>query len=325
MQTLKNASATAPTDRAPVRVISAKRELTWISPPDREVFKLEQDATLPLIVFEFNAPGEGPFTWSWSIEWEAKASGLRERARQGQVLRRFSQSGTFQSSSKRWIVDFGGEVLGGLLTVTVQTGNESLARTVMIQGQNPSPEQVATYIETLEDLTGFAALLEQETRTQHFINLDGEPVVAFDQGYGITQLTHPAPSYEQAWNWKANIQGGSAVYQEKARAARRYLSQAGRTYTDEQLLRETLSRWNGGAYHQWDAAASAWVRKPQILCDTLTGNIGWDTRNEENSDKTESQLRERDKDTYGQGRQGQSAEHPWAYSGVCYADHLLDD
>lgn len=42
--------------------------------------------------------------------------------------------------------------------------------------------------------------------------------------------------------------------------------------------------------------------------------------NPNNQGKTEAELRERDKDTYGKGK---SDEHPWNYSGVCYADHVL--
>jgi hypothetical protein len=45
--------------------------------------------------------------------------------------------------------------------------------------------------------------------------------------------------------------------------------------------------------------------------------------NEKNKDKTQAQLRERDKETYSKGTKGQSDEHPWQYLGVCYADHVL--
>ena len=44
---------------------------------------------------------------------------------------------------------------------------------------------------------------------------------------------------------------------------------------------------------------------------------------EENTGKSEEELRKRDKDTYNKMQKGQDAEHPWIYSGVCYADHIL--
>ncbi|WP_166366838.1 hypothetical protein [Pseudomonas akapageensis] len=323
MQRVKHAGGTNNSDGSVTKVVSADHSLTWVSPAENEVFSIMQDATLPEIVFEFRAQAAGDYKWSWVIEWEAKASGLRERARKGDVLQTFKDSGSFLSNERTWSVDFSEKVLGGKLTVTVVVGQRKLVRSVMITGQNPTSESVATYVSTLEDMTGFEKLLEQETNCKHFIDFDGEPIVAFDKGYGITQMTNPAPSYEQAWSWKANILAGSSIYKDKVRAARKYLGQAGRTYTDDQLRHEVFSRWNGGSYHVWDSAANAWVRKKNILCDSNTGNIGWSMDNEKNKDKTEAELRERDKDTYKKGTKGQSDDHPWGYKGVCYADHVL--
>jgi len=64
----------------------------------------------------------------------------------------------------------------------------------------------------------------------------------------------------------------------------------------------------------------AWVRKASILCDTATGNIGWDMTKPENKDKTEAALRARDKGNYSAGRKPEST---WGYFGVCYADRIL--
>ncbi|MBI5256105.1 MAG: hypothetical protein HY855_06365 [Burkholderiales bacterium] len=61
-----------------------------------------------------------------------------------------------------------------------------------------------------------------------------------------------------------------------------------------------------------------------MLCDSKTGNIGWNQTSESNKDKTESALHERDKDTYKDPKARDKAAHPWQYSGVCYADHLND-
>ncbi|WP_057407849.1 hypothetical protein [Pseudomonas amygdali] len=324
MQQVKHSGRTNNTDSTVIKIMSAENTLTWVSPAENAVFKLTQDATLPDIVFEFRAQAVDDYTWSWVIEWEAKASGLRERARKGDALQVFKEAGSFVSNNRVWTAGFSKKVLGGKLTVTVVAGQKTLVRTVLIAGQNPTREKVATYVATLEDMSGFEKLLEQETRSKHFIDFDGEPIVAFDKGYGITQMTNPAPSYEQAWNWKANIVAGSAIYKDKVRAAKKYLGQAGRTYTDDQLQHEVFSRWNGGAYHVWDAASTSWVRKNNILCDSHTGNIGWSMDHEKNKDKTESDLRDRDKDTYKKGTKGQSDEHPWGYKGVCYADHVLD-
>ncbi|MFP3518663.1 hypothetical protein SB766_21005 [Pseudomonas sp. SIMBA_077] len=324
MQEIKHAGRSNNADSTLVKTISSEKNLTWLRPSENQVFTITQEATLPEIVFEFQCAAMGEYKWSWVIEWEAKVSGLRERVRKGNALQVFKESGSFISANKSWAVDFSEKVLGGKLTVTVTAGTKTLTRTVVIKGQNPTVDCVAVYIATLDDMTGFEALLEQETGCKHFIDFDNEPIVAFDEGYGITQMTNPAPTYEQVWNWKANIAAGSSIYKEKVQAAKKYLGQAQRTYTDDQLRHETFSRWNGGAYHEWDSAANLWVRKSNMLCDSQTGNIGWSMNNHKNTGKTESELRERDKDTYTSGSKGQSDEHSWTYSGVCYADHVLD-
>ncbi|MFJ7004839.1 hypothetical protein [Pseudomonas putida] len=308
-----------------VKVISAGNGLSWVRPPDNSVFNLTDHAELPEILFEVRGHDGDDLNWSWSIEWEAKVSGLRERARKTTVLQTFKQSGSFTGGDNIWIAEFSGEVLGGRLTVVVSNGGRSIKRTIQIRGVNPSKDTVAQYIAELEDMDGFEKLLEQETNTKHFINLDGEPIAAFDKGYGITQMTNPAPSYEQVWNWKANILGGSGVYKDKVLAAKKYLGQQGRIYTEEQLQHEIFSRWNGGSYHQWDEGSEKWIRKKNILCDSATGNIGWSMSKSENQGKTEVELHERDKDKYKEGGKGQTADHAWQYSGVCYADHVLKE
>ncbi|PNB70918.1 hypothetical protein C1X64_27580 [Pseudomonas sp. GW456-E7] len=323
MQQVKHAGNTNNSDSTVVKVVSAQNTATWVSPAENAVFNITQDAMLPIIDFEFRTQAAGDYKWSWTIEWSAKVSGLRERARSGNALQTFSASGAFVSRDSKWTAEFSGQVLGGTLTVKVNVNGKTLTRTVTIKGKNPTSESIATYVTSLDDMAGFEKLLEQETNCKHFIDFDGQPIVAFDKGYGVTQMTNPAPTYEQAWNWKANIQAGSSVYRDKVRIAKKYLGQAGRSYTDNQLRHEVFSRWNGGSYHTWDTALGTWVRKNNILCDSNTGNIGWSTDKESNQGKTEAELRERDKDTYSQGKDGQSNDHPWKYSGVCYADHVL--
>ena len=325
MQQVSNGASSNARDGSRVRVLSAGEGLSWVRPADSSIFNLTDQAELPGITFEIRGNNGNDLSWSWSIEWEAKVSGLRERARKNSILQTFNQSGSFVTRNNVWVAEFSGEVLGGRLTVGVTNGRESIKRTVIIKGVNPSKEAVAQYVAEMEDMEGFEKLLEQETNTKHFINLDGEPIAAFDKGYGITQMTNPAPSYEQVWSWKANILGGSTIYKEKVAAAKKYLGQQGREYTDDQLMHEIFSRWNGGSYHQWDQEAEVWIRKKNLLCDSATGNIGWSMSKDKNEGKTEAELHERDKGKYKDGGKGQSADHPWQYSGVCYADHVLKE
>jgi hypothetical protein len=41
-------------------------------------------------------------------------------------------------------------------------------------------------------------------------------------GAGLCQLTRPAPTDDQIWNWKENVKGGWALYRAKERVARAY-------------------------------------------------------------------------------------------------------
>lgn len=86
------------------------------------------------------------------------------------------------------------------------------------------------------------------------------------------------------------------------------------------VQKRTLQNRDGGSYHEWDSGAGAWVRKTSVLCDSATGNIGWNMTDTRNAGKTEAQLRARDKSSYSAGRKSGAA---WRYLGVCYADRVL--
>jgi hypothetical protein len=175
----------------------------------------------------------------------------------------------------------------------------------------------------LSEAKGYEKILQHEARGKNFIDADGLPVVAFDKGYGVAQLTSPAPAYEQVWSWKENAKTGLALYQTKRADAKRYLSKHGKdSFTEEQLQIETYTRYNGGSYHEWDGSAKKWVRHPNILCDTNASNIGWNTGADANKGKSEPDLHKRDVKTYKLGKAGQDATHDWDYTGVCYAEHV---
>jgi hypothetical protein len=261
---------------------------------------ISADAGWPAIVLTSDAAG--PHTWSWTISWGT-----------------FKKSGTAATPGNTW--DAGPAITncGGALTVTATAGGASAAITLQVKGTNPAPADVAAFANSRPHGDGFAAIIHHETKSKHF-NAAGEPIKSFDNGFGLCQLTKPVPSYEQVWNWKLNIDGGLALFAQKRAAAKTFLSQAGRTFTPEQLKFETVCRWNGGSYHKWDPAAGKWVRNPTILCDSATGNIGWDMTDPENAGKTEAQLRARDKASYSKPP-GPTAH--WKYIGLCYADRVL--
>lgn len=268
-------------------------------PQSQAVFTVACDATWPSLVFETDA--SGPHSWNWNIQWGS-----------------FQKSGTEQTSGNTWDAQTVVCNYGGTLTVNVSAENDNGSITVAIQGANPAAVDAKAYLASKPGSDGFDAIIQHETKFQHFTQR-GEPAKSFDNGYGMCQLTNPVPEFEQVWNWQRNIDCGLALFAQKRNDAIRYLSQNNRSYTEDQLRYEAVCRWNGGSYHVWDSAANKWVRNPNILCDSATGNIGWDMTDPANTGKSEAELRQRDSATY---RSRPSNAH-WKYYGVCYADAIL--
>ena len=325
------------TDNKPVKATGAKTNNTkgslektvvledrgkWVQPKSGEKYYIDADAVFPSITFEIETTEKAPYEWSWVLTWPAAVSSLKESAKRGKLLKTFIEKGSFKQNDKKWKVDLNKKVIGGTLTVQVKAGKDLFKRSVYILGKNPSEQSVNDLLATIDNVKGFERLVAQESKFKNFINADGQPVVAFDNGYGLTQMTNPAPSFEQCWNWKENVKGGTSLYKQKQAEAKKYLSQSRRKYTDDQLKLETWSLWNGGHYHTWNPIKQIWVRKPNILCDSNTSNIGWNTDIKDNSGQTEEALHERDEKQYK--KPPPRKERKWDYTGVCYADHAKD-
>ncbi|WP_346827804.1 hypothetical protein [Serratia inhibens] len=323
MDNAQNAGTTNTTPDSLVQVVATAENTTWITPADNAEFKINADATLPDIVFEFSTQRPGPYEWTWSISWDAKI-GVYENQRKTTVKRVFTESGTFSSGEKTWKANFGPDrVLGGSLSVSVKIGELTLSRNIKITGQNPNEADVVAFINTLEGAENLLKLARHETHIKNFINSDGQPILSFDDGYGMTQATIPPPDYNTVWNWKANIVAGRDLFQDKMAQARRHLSTHG-NFTEEMVEREAISLWNGGFYYKWNEQTRAWERQYNHLCDSTTGNIGWNMNQPVNSGQSEAQLHTRDQPTYRRGTAGQSAHNRWVYSGLCYADTVFE-
>jgi hypothetical protein len=270
------------------------------SPIANASFTITSGPDWPSIVFQTD--GTDAHVWNWDISWGA-----------------FKKSGNVTTQSNSWDATSVVTNYGGTLTVRVQANNQIDIVMVKIKGTNPSGVEVQQFLSAEPNSDGFDKILQQESGWRHF-NPSGEPIKSFDNGYGMCQLTTPPPTFEQVWNWKLNVRGGLKLFADKRTAAIAYLSQNNRSYSNDQLKYETVSRWNGGSYHEWDETAGKWVRHPNILCDSATGNIGWDMNDEQNSGKTEAELHSRDKASY---HGAPPAGSHWKYSGVCYADKVL--
>lgn len=274
--------------------------MKFTTPGTVDVFTITSEPLWPSIVLATDA--QGPHTWKWSLQ----SCGL-------------NKAGVVQTPGNNWDAQTVVKDCGGVLTVAAACGGATVSITIKIKATNPSQDEVSAYLATKPDAAGFEKILRHESKFKNF-GATGEPIKSFDNGFGMCQLTTPAPTLDQMWNWKLNIDGGLALFAAKRGAAARYLSQSGRTYTEDQLLREAVCRWNGGAYHVWDAAAGKWIRNPKVFCDSATGNIGWDMSDPANAGKSEAELHQRDAKLYAKGP---AAGAHWKYFGICYADAIL--
>lgn len=274
--------------------------MKFTKPNANQEFKISSAPKWPTIIFQTDA--KGPHIWTWKISWRDK-----------------EKIGKAHTPGNQWDATLALQDLGGTLTVTAVAGKLQATISVSIKGTNPSKEEVETFLKKQPHNAGFEKIIQHESNFEHFNGYD-EPIRSHDYGYGMCQLTRPPPSYAQIWNWTLNIKAGLALFATKVSESIQYLSQDKRSYTAEQLQFEAVSRWNGGAYHEWNAGAKAWKRHAHILCDSATGNIGWDMTHEKNKGKSESELRRRDKSEY---TNPPGPKSHWRYSGICYADRLL--
>lgn len=89
------------------------------------------------------------------------------------------------------------------------------------------------------------------------------PLRSADNGYGMYQLTIPAPNRDQIWNWKENTAEAYRRVLGFDAKARQYLGS--HTFTEDQVKLEIYSRYRKGdlnPYHVWDSGQNKWVPNP---------------------------------------------------------------
>src|ERR1044072_1492506 len=227
--------------------------MKFVKPKLNETFMIKSAPEWPSITFETDA--KGPHTWRWTITWGA-----------------FQKSGVQAGAGNNWDDKTAITNFGGTLLVRAEANKQTAIISVNIRGSNPSPVEVTRYLAAKPNSAGFEKIIAQENNYRHF-NIKppvNEPVKSFDNGYGMCQLTTPSPTFEQVCNWTLNIDGGLKRFEQKRLRAIAYLGQSRRAYSSEQLKYETVCRWNGGSYHEWDAKTGKWIRHANILCDSKT-------------------------------------------------------
>ncbi|WP_455211088.1 hypothetical protein [Kaarinaea lacus] len=137
-----------------------------------------------------------------------------------------------------------------------------------IRGKNPSPDAVEERLGGIHapstQLARFLSALQQ-------FDVQGMPYVGAHGEVGIMQLCDPAAQWTQRWNWMHNVEAGKARLQSLQGIAKSYLDQHrieghypnNRLLTDgDVLLRETIQRFLGGTYWQWDKRQLQWCANP---------------------------------------------------------------
>jgi hypothetical protein len=168
-----------------------------------DTVRITTDARMPSIL---------AYSGSYSVSW---TFGFTYQGTKASVNQIFSDSvsGTSTSSTPYDLTAaLGSRVLGGNLKVTwtdPDTGSPKVL-TVKVLGQNPGYATLQSYVSSKY---GGAVpwyvfpFIEQESSNIQFL-ANGLPLQSFDNGFGLTQLTNPPPSYTQLFSWKANIDGG---------------------------------------------------------------------------------------------------------------------
>jgi len=165
-----------------------------------------------------------------------------------------------------------------------------------ILGANPEKSVVRN---SLPPRTVYAAVVWQESRFTQFKDTQGisssfvsgyhYPIRGFDPrgtiGYGLAQLTSPAPEVHDLWDWTWNVSNAMSRLNAFRDDAMTYCRQVqggspwssatgGRPpnegtaypdapdFTDNELDLEMLARWNGGyRYHDFDPDSGSWQRR----------------------------------------------------------------
>ena len=178
-----------------------------------------------------------------------------------------------------WEPNIGSLIAGGdcqvsLLVEIMGLELEASLGGISITGENP------TNADVIAALGGSPAVEIACWESGHVLDQfdsAGWPLFGPPNGWGIMQIDNPpaaCPLTEAViWDWRENIATGLCVINAKENDARGYPSRVRRIYpnatefTDEQLLYETIQRYNGGSYWTWGESLNPsqgqqWIATP---------------------------------------------------------------
>lgn len=174
------------------------------------------------------------------------------------------------------------QIRGGVLTVAVSVRVGSAAPItaastgLTVIGTNPTAGQIKAQANAIgATKVRFRKQMRQESSLEQFRST-GWPKYSGDNlgGVGLCQITRPAPTPDQVWNWKDNVQAGWSLYLEKERIANNYPInvRAGATF------RAQVAAWNAQPARQGMPALAVTLpdyTAEQLEQDTIRGFNGF--------------------------------------------------
>ena len=253
-----------------------------ISPADNASFRIESGtaatgAQMPVIMAEAGITGVTPdpssstrFTWLVKIHFQCSdcSNGFDK-----EITDQFQLT----SMGGKCAIKFP-HVRGGDLTITVSadlaTGSyEKISKGLKIRGVNPARHEInaACGIEALQKICC------QESRRRQF-DAPAETGVAdcplFSQdglgGVGLMQITNPAPTDDDHWDWRANISHGVQIFNSKRATASRYPA----AVRGSAAFRELVQRFNAGRNPPVHVVLPDFTPE-QLELDMIRGYNGW--------------------------------------------------
>ena len=250
--------------------------------PTGPKFSISADAGMPSITASATLSGvtldpKSPqiYTWAASLKFDGNVTPHGA----GRITAHTAIDGQV-GIKNTYLIPFN-EVRGGVLTVTVsvKVGTTSLTATsknLTIVGTNPTPAAIKTWANSIgATKVRFRKQMRQESSLDQF-TVAGWPKYSGDNmgGVGLCQLTNPAPSADQTWNWKDNVQGGWALYRQKENIARTYPT----TVRNGPTFRALVAAWNAQPSRKGKPTIAVTIPEytaDQLELDTIRGFNGF--------------------------------------------------
>jgi hypothetical protein len=257
-------------------------EFEFVSPADNTIFDIDPGSAatgpqMPVIQAEVRFNGLNPdptptATFQWLVSVKLQCSDCTNgRAKE------INDEFRFTSVGGKATINFP-RVRGGQLTIAVAVdlptkcyGTET--KGLRIRGVNPPRGEVNT---ASGSLIVQKMVMQESGRRQFDAARDGGisqcPLFSGDHlgGVGLLQITNPAPTPEDHWDWRANINHGLQILAQKRATARGYPAQVRNSAQFQALVQRFNAARNPPA-----AIVLPDFTADQLELDTTRGYNGW--------------------------------------------------